>query len=90
MHIANYPLCEIFKREDLQNLEKRIVKAHDGYSVAMSGEQRLSDTGEIINPPPPSLKACVFSVLILHTSSSLKINVDIVKTIIQKASKYTL
>ena len=48
----------------------------------MSREQRLSDTEEFTYPPPPSLKALVFSALILQTSSSLKINADVTQTII--------
>ena len=42
-----------------------MVKVYNTYMMAMFGEQGLPDTGEFINPPPPSLKAYVFSALIL-------------------------
>ena len=56
-----------------------IFKKINTYSVSIFREQRLSNTGEFINSPPPNFKAHVSPVLILWLSSSLKINVNIPK-----------
>ena len=49
-----------------------IFKKTNTYLAPISKEQRLSNTGEFINPPPPNFKAHVFLALILQPSSSLK------------------
>ena len=50
-------------------------KEIDPYLASIFREQRLSNTGESINSPPPNFKASVSPALILPLSLSLKINV---------------
>ena len=42
-----------------------IFKKINTYSTSIFREQRLSNTGEFINSPPPNFKACVSPALIL-------------------------
>ena len=56
-----------------------IFKKTNTYSVSIFRKQRLSNTGEFINSPPPNFKAHVSPSLILQLSSSLKIDVNMPK-----------
>ena len=56
-----------------------IFKKINTYSASIFREQRLSNTGELINSPPINFKAHVSPALILPLSSSLKINVNMPK-----------